>query len=303
MKIARIPLFISLLLALLSAMSHGLKLTELMLNPTNAVDPNTQWFEIYNPLDVVVELKGYRIRHCEQGDCSTYMLQSTRSMGPNEYVVIGNNGESATNGGIALYQLSFKRIRKEGFNMLAIMQPDFDVFEDTFYFSSLDRNFTDGVSLSRVSNLGPATSLANWKLSTTFINCVEGGDKGTPGKLNTYACPTKSPTTVPTKAPTKRPTKAPTKSPTKKPIEMKGPTIAPLKAPINAPVKSPTDAPNKAPANAPNKAPVSAAAAPIISPSGTTPNTSKKRCGLLGLRVVCFNGCGIFGRLLNMCQT
>jgi hypothetical protein len=44
--------FLISLLALLSAMSHGLKLTELMLNPTNAVDPNTQWFEIYNPLDV-----------------------------------------------------------------------------------------------------------------------------------------------------------------------------------------------------------------------------------------------------------
>jgi Lamin Tail Domain len=291
MKIARIPLLISLLLALLSDVSRGLKLTELMLNPTNAVDPNTQWFEIYNPADVAVELKGYRIRHCDQGDCSTYTLQSARSMGPNEYVVIGNNGESASNGGIALYQLSFKRIRKEGFNLLAILPPTTvpptpDSFEDDFSFSSLDVNFTAGVSFARISNLG-SKSLTNWKMSTTFINCVEGGDKGTPGKLNTYVCPTNPPTKAPTKAPIKGPTKAPTKSPTKKPttkmpIEMKGPTIAPAKAPINAPAKAPT--------NAPNKAPVSAAA------------TSHKRCGLLGLRIVCLNGCGVFGRLLNMCQ-
>jgi hypothetical protein len=283
-----------------------------MLNPISAVDPNTQWFEIYNPADVVVELKGYRIRHCDQGVCSTYILQSNRSMGPNEYIVIGNNGESATNGGLALYQLSFKRIRKEGYNLLAILPPATvpptpDSFEDEFSFSSLNVNFTAGVSFARISNLG-SKSLDNWKMSTTFINCVEGGDKGTPGKLNTYVCPTnpptraptkapiKGPTKTPTKAPTKTPTKAPTKKPTTKmPIELKGPTIAPVKAPvINTPAKAPT--------NTPNKAPAYAAATPTKSPTGTTLNTSRKRCGLLGLRIVCLNGCGIFGRLLNMCQ-
>jgi Lamin Tail Domain len=306
MTIAR-TLLISLRLALLSV-SHGLLFTELMLNPATAVDLNTQWFEIYNPNDTVVQLKGYRFQHCEASECTTYTLPSSRPIGPNEYIVIGNNGDTATNGGIVLYPLSFTRMSKDAYNMIAIVPPGTDSFEDRFFFSSLDRPFATGVSLHRVSNLGPTISLANWKLSTTSIGCIDGGDKGTPGKQNTYLCPIENRTNAPVKAPTKgpsktptiastmTPTKAPTKNPTKSPtiptrIPTKSLSRVPteMRSPTKTPVKGPTYFPAKVDTNSPNKAPASATA-PVKLPSRS------KRCGLLGFRIVCFNGCGIFGR-------
>lgn len=72
---------------------------------------------------------------------------------------------------------------------------------------------------------------------------------------------------IPTKAPTKTPTKSPTKRPSKRP------TKAPTKTPTKAPTKTPTTAPVR-------------------------PN-----CGLLGLNIFCpFTFCGLFGRLLGICD-
>ena len=75
-------------------------------------------------------------------------------------------------------------------------------------------------------------------------------------------------------SPTKPPTRTPTKSPTKAPSNTKAPT----KAPSNT--KAPTKAPSIPPANAP----------------------TGNDCGLFGLNLLCFNGCGLFGRIFGLCK-
>jgi hypothetical protein len=297
MKSMRAILHSALVLALLNISYGKLIITEIMLQPKTATDATTQWFELYNTEDALVQLKGYEFRFCSNNaPCDYVTYPSFGFVGAYGHVVFGNNGNMATNGGVSLIQLQFSAFAKDGRgqNILGVRAPtgtNDDILlwsTDTGATAGFTRlPFTAGASMAKINALATGDDVANWKISTTSIDCDKGGDNGTPGKLNTYLCPTKSPTNIPTRTPTKAPTRTPTK----------GPTKAPVKGPTNAPVKVvPTmDAPNKAPV-------VSAPAAPAASPTGIKPITGKKRCGLLGLSIVCFNGCGMFGRLLNICQ-
>jgi hypothetical protein len=323
MKSMHAILLSTLVLALVNVAYGKLVFTEIMLQPKGALNNATQWFEVYNTENAVVALNGYEFRHCSV-DCQDFTNSFPGFVQPFGYVVFGNNNDIATNGGVVALELQFKELPKDGSgnNVLAIRPPNAMVYDDTLRWSSdsgassqyAKLPFAAGASVAKVNALATGQDVANWKTSTAFLDCVKGGDKGTPGKLNSYLCPTKTPTKaptnapanptkVPTRTPTKKPTPVPTRTPTKKPT--KAPTRAPTKSPSKAPLKGPTNAPAKAaPTNdVPSKAPiVSAPAAPVKSPTGTKPNTGRKRCGLLGLSIVCFNGCGMFGRLLNICQ-
>jgi Lamin Tail Domain len=347
------------LLAVFLSVSHGLLFTELMLNPTSASDTNTQWFEIYNSDNYTVELEGYRFRHCNGIKCNVFTFASSYSIAPNEYAVLGNNNNSATNGGLILLQLKMTPLLKDGsgVNFFGIMQPMGCWYEDVLTWTignvqSPDvrkRTFVPGASLSRVSVLAANSDTANWITSNTPINCLENGDKGTPGKPNAYICPVKTRTLAPTMKPTREPTKKPTREPTKKPttVTTKTPTRPPARTPgiplseapanatTNKPTKTPTinaptviGTPDKVPMstpkiptrmptelNVPTKTPVKTSeSSPTRSPSKSAPFKAPvymvapsktpvvaKRCGILGLRIVCRNGCGIMGRLLKIC--
>jgi Lamin Tail Domain len=304
----------TLVLALANIASGKLVINEIMLQPKTAVDAATQWFELYNTQNTVVQLKGYVFTYC-QGlpyKCKELNVQHDISVGPYGYVVFGNNGNTATNGGVPLIELQFEMVKDgSGSNYLDVFPPTGAGYDDLLWWStdsgatSLHAKlpFASGASVAKVNAIATGQDTTNWKTSTTSTNCDKGGDMGTPGKLNTYLCPTKPPTKAPTKTPTKAPTRTPTKKPT--PAPTRTPTKKPTMGPTKAPQKGPTNAPAKsAPSiDAPNKAPVmSAPAAPVKSPTGSKPNAGHKRCGLLGLSIVCFNGCGMFGRLLNMCQ-
>jgi hypothetical protein len=187
----------------------------------------------------------------------------------------------------SLFQLNFTALPKDGSgkNAFYIRLPGIPILYDEILNWSTDSDatsfyaklpFAAGATVAKVIVDTTGQDTANWKTSTTSINCEKGGDKGTPGKLNTYLCPTKPPT----KAPTKIPTKASSRTPTKKPTV----TLTRLLT-TKQPTKTPTSP-----------------LAPADSPTGVKPTTGHKRCGLLGLSFVCFNGCGMFGRLLNICQ-
>jgi hypothetical protein len=216
-------------------------------------------------------------------NCQEVTYSSLGFIGAYGHVVFGNNGNMATNGGVPLLQLQFNALAKEGrgFNSLTVRAPNAATNDDTLIWTTDTGTtlpklpFAAGASVAKVNALATGLDMANWKVSTTSIDCDKGVDKGTPGKLNTYLCPTKTPTKAPTKVPTRTPTKKPMPAPTRTPTT-KPPTMAPV---VSAPV------------------------IPAKSPTGTIkPNNGKKRCGLLGLSIVCLNGCGLFGRLLNICE-
>ena len=84
---------------------------------------------------------------------------------------------------------------------------------------------------------------------------------------------------------------------------MAAPDAAPVPAPVAAPMKAPVASPVAAPMKAPVASPVVAAPvdAPVAAPA-KVPTEAPKSCGLFGLSILCFNGCGLIGRILGFCK-
>jgi hypothetical protein len=80
-------------------------------------------------------------------------------------------------------------------------------------------------------------------------------------------------------------------------VGTKAPVTPPVAPPVAPPVVSPT-APKAAAPTAP-KAAAPTATAPVVAPTAST----KKKCGLLGLRILCpLTRCGALGRALKLCK-
>lgn len=329
MKKASILLFGILLLGCWDSRALGrLIINEVMINPQFGTSANTNWIEVYNPANVSIPLLGYNLIYRQNGVEAPPIAVATTiaaSIGAFGYILIGNNGNTATNGGLVMdYVLNFPPFQPFGYgdNAISVRQVgkrDWDAVlwntltPDLFY----DKlPFAEGNSISRLSPSSLGFGLKNWKQSEVFINCTSGS-KGSPGKVNTYTCP------APTKAPVKPPTTAPTKAPTNNspttvafpPVAVPPPPPTPLVAPSavvapRAPTGNTDPAPTKtpvrlggldpvpAPVATPVVAPTTAAAAPTTRPTVFLP----RRCGLLRLSILCLNGCGLFGRLLRLCS-
>jgi hypothetical protein len=288
MKSIRTFMLNTLVLALVNIADGKLIITEIMIEPKNALDTTTQWFEVYNTENTVVALKGRVFQYCSSlTSCQDATYPSVAFIGAYGYIVFGNNDNVATNGGVVTLKLALKTMTKSGsgYNSLSAATPASTAYDDFVLWSSdLSQYnklpFSPGVSVSKIDELSGGLWEGNWRASSTLIDCVKGGDKGTPGKVNSYACPTKAPTKAPTKTPTKKPTNTPTKAPI---------SIAPDTNPAQ---------PTKPSNIVPSKAPILAVTAPMMIPTTQRPS---KKCGLLGLGIVCQNGCGAIGRLLNLC--
>jgi hypothetical protein len=207
MKSIRTFMLNTLVLALVNIADGKLIITEIMIEPKNALDTTTQWFEVYNTENTVVALKGRVFQYCSSlTSCQDATYPSVAFIGAYGYVVFGNNDDIATNGGVATLKLPLKTMTKNGsgYNSLSAATPASTAYDDFVQWStSLPQltmlPFSPGVSVSRVNALFGAINVNNWKASSTLIDCIKGGDKGTPGKDNSYGCPTKAPTKVPKK--------------------------------------------------------------------------------------------------------
>ena len=102
-------------------------------------------------------------------------------------------------------------------------------------------------------------------------------------------------------APVASPMAAPDAAPVAAPVTP--PVTAPVPAPVAAPMKAPVASPVAAPMKAPVASPVVAAPvdAPVAAPA-KVPTEAPKSCGLFGLSILCFNGCGLIGRILGFCK-
>ena len=121
-----------------------------------------------------------------------------------------------------------------------------------------------------------------------------------------------SPPVTPPVAPA--PVAAPLTPPVTPPVAP-APVAAPLTPPVAAPVTPPATPPVTPPATAPVTIPLAApvtVAAPVavpstapeavpVAPAPTDPPT-RKSCGLFGLSILCFNGCGLVSRILGLCR-
>lgn len=82
-----------------------LVITELMNNPSAVTDANGEWFEIYNPGTMTVNMKGLVIRHQDpmKDPTAVSSIASDVFVSAKSYVVLGLNGNTATNGGVTVH--------------------------------------------------------------------------------------------------------------------------------------------------------------------------------------------------------
>jgi DNA/RNA endonuclease G (NUC1) len=74
-------------------------ITEIMANPGRVSDARGEWFELYNPGDRPVDLKGWTLR--SNGD-SPQSITASLPVPPRGYVVLANDGDASTNGGVTV---------------------------------------------------------------------------------------------------------------------------------------------------------------------------------------------------------
>ncbi|HEY0038298.1 MAG TPA: lamin tail domain-containing protein, partial [Longimicrobium sp.] len=76
-----------------------LVITEVMADPSKVADGSGEWFEVYNGGTVPVDLNGWRIKSGPTGS-ETHTINTSVVVPARGFVVLGNNLNTGTNGGV-----------------------------------------------------------------------------------------------------------------------------------------------------------------------------------------------------------
>ncbi|SVD11491.1 uncharacterized protein METZ01_LOCUS364345, partial [marine metagenome] len=78
---------------------NSLVITEIMQNPSAVNDEFGEWFEIYNDNQMAVSLTGYKLK---DSGTDIHVIEGNLFLLPNSYIVLGNNEDLNTNGGVSI---------------------------------------------------------------------------------------------------------------------------------------------------------------------------------------------------------
>jgi hypothetical protein len=165
----------------------ALVVTEIMNNPEEVADTLGEWFEVYNTTMFDIDLAGYLIHH----DLGTIHVVSGSVVVPSGgYAVIGNNADTATNGGVNVDYVASDIVLGDTADFLQLESPG-----NGYIIDFVEWDEASGLDPSGASRtLDPTTIDAtlndddtNFCEATSFIS-GGAGDRGTPGAAND-ACP------------------------------------------------------------------------------------------------------------------
>ena len=158
-------------------------ITELMINPSAVTDGNGEWFELFNTRQETIDIRGWTIGE-ESGN--TYVIPDTTPIliPQDGFLVLGNNDDSVTNGGITIAHQYTSITLNNGGDTIRILDVNGEEI-DRVQYETPSFSIPDGASL----NLNPNhfddvenNDAANWCASTTTIGI--NLDRGTPGVGN-----------------------------------------------------------------------------------------------------------------------
>jgi hypothetical protein len=157
-----------------------LVITEIIQNPSAVGDSNGEWFEVYNPTGMVIDMNGMIVRDAG-GDSHT--IVGTLNVPAGGYVVLGINADMTTNGGVTVdYEYSGISLGNGADEV--IIECSGTVIDSVGYDGG--PNFPDPNGASMNLDPGQLTATANddganWCEATTSYG---DGDSGTPGMAN-----------------------------------------------------------------------------------------------------------------------
>ena len=156
-------------------------INEIMQNPSAVADSAGEWFELYNPGDSAVDIDGWTI---EDNDIDSHVINNG---GPlvipaSGYLVLGNNIDSGTNGGVAVdYAYPSDFFLSNGSDELVLLD-DLAAEVDRVEWDN-GATFPDpnGASMSLIDPMLDNNVGTNWCTASTPFG---DGDLGTPGDAN-----------------------------------------------------------------------------------------------------------------------
>ncbi|MCP3960682.1 MAG: hypothetical protein GY719_22795 [bacterium] len=173
---------VALMVLLTSPAPAQLVINEILQNPSAVDDADGEWFELYNPTASPVDVDGWTVR---DNDIDSFVIASG---GPllapaGGYLVLGNNAEEATNGGVTVdYEYSGMALANTSDELVLLDAAS----------SEIDRvEWDDGATFpdpnGESMELGKDPGLdnnvgANWRDGFLLFG---DGDRGTPGGPNT----------------------------------------------------------------------------------------------------------------------
>jgi hypothetical protein len=149
-------------------------ITEIMANPSAVGDSLGEWFEVHNPGATAVSMLNWTIK--DQGSDS-HKITSNVTVPPGGYVVLGNNSNSATNGGVNVsYSYGTSWYIANTADEIELYDAQMNLVDLVVYTAAW--SLPDGGSLSLKSPALDNNVAGNWCAETAPW---AGGDKGTPG--------------------------------------------------------------------------------------------------------------------------
>lgn len=158
-------------------------ITEIMLNPLAVDDSAGEWFEIYNPGSIAVDLNGWIIRD-DGGESHIIDNGGPLLIGPGEFRVLGNLGDPAANGGYPADYIYSGISLDEGGDELVLSDGIHEIdrvdFDGGIDFPNPEGAAIQLINFTLDNNLGTSWAAAGAR-EPNYDNTA--GDLGSPGSL------------------------------------------------------------------------------------------------------------------------
>ena len=155
-------------------------INEIMQNPRAVSDSAGEWFEVYNPGSSPVDMDGWIV---QDNDYDSVVIVGPLVVAPGAYVVLGNNGDSSTNGGLTVDYAYASFYLSNGADEIVLLMPDSTEIDRVEYDGGPEWPDPSGASMMLVDAALDNNVGAHWQ--TTPDSLTYGlGDAGTPGTAN-----------------------------------------------------------------------------------------------------------------------
>lgn len=154
-----------------------LVISEIMVDPTKVGDASGEWFEVFNPFGIAIDLNGMVVESQTGSTVENFAINGNAIVAPGDYFVFGRNANTATNGGLTVdyawgNAISFGNTA----DFLRIEKPDGQILVQANWSSP-----AAGRSIELRNGVVPAFGPGAFGASTVAYGL---GDFGTPGFAN-----------------------------------------------------------------------------------------------------------------------
>jgi len=157
-------------------------INEIMPDPESVPDEAGEWFEIYNNSDEAIDLYGW---YLQDGSTDSHIISESINLYPGEYLVLGNNDNESSNGGVTVDYEYFDFDLDNSEDVIMIFTSE-NSLVDSIAYNDVFFPVTNGRSIALLNaNMENGCSFSWRQSSATYGD----GDIGTPGQDNSGMIP------------------------------------------------------------------------------------------------------------------